>query len=75
MEGPRPDGDTSLLLLDDDAAFRTRLGRALEGRGFTVTSIGSVAEAVERGQDQSARLCGARFAAGRWLGPHRRRSA
>jgi two-component system response regulator RegA len=47
MEGPRPEGDMSLLLLDDDAAFRTRLGRALEGRGFTITSVGTVAEAVE----------------------------
>lgn len=47
MEGPRPEGDASLLLLDDDAAFRTRLGRALEGRGFDVTAVGAVAEAVE----------------------------
>ena len=26
--------DKTLLLLDDDAALRTRLGRALEQRGF-----------------------------------------
>jgi len=37
--------DKTLLLLDDDAALRTRLGRALEARGFTVTLAGSVAEA------------------------------
>jgi len=37
--------DRSLLLLDDDQALRTRLGRALEGRGFEVTTVGSVAEA------------------------------
>jgi two-component system, response regulator RegA len=41
------DGDTSLLILDDDAAFRTRLARALEGRGFTVNAVATVAEANE----------------------------
>src|SRR5690349_10204795 len=40
-------GDKSLLILDDDVAFRTRLARALEGRGFEVTSAGSVAEASD----------------------------
>ena len=39
--------DKTLLLLDDDNALRTRLGRALEGRGFEVTTAGSVAEARE----------------------------
>jgi two-component system response regulator RegA len=39
--------DKSLLILDDDAAFRTRLSRALSGRGFDVSAVGSVAEAVE----------------------------
>lgn len=39
------EGDKSLLILDDDAAFRTRLARALEQRGFEVTAAGSVAEA------------------------------
>lgn len=39
------EGDNSLLILDDDAAFRTRLARALEGRGFAVNAVGSVAEA------------------------------
>jgi len=38
-------GDKSLLLLDDDAALRTRLGRALEARGFKVTLVESVAQA------------------------------
>ncbi len=38
--------DRSLLLLDDDQALRTRLGRALESRGFQVTTAGSVAEAT-----------------------------
>ena len=39
--------DRSLLLLDDDQALRTRLGRALESRGFQVTTAGSVAEASD----------------------------
>lgn len=39
------EGEKSLLILDDDAAFRTRLARALELRGFEVTAVGSVAEA------------------------------
>lgn len=39
--------DRSLLLLDDDQALRTRLGRALESRGFQVTTAGSVGEATE----------------------------
>jgi two-component system response regulator RegA len=38
--------EKSLLVMDDDAPLRTRLGRALESRGFEVTLVGSVAEAV-----------------------------
>ena len=38
--------DKSLLVLDDDAPLRTRLGRALESRGFVPVLVGSVAEAV-----------------------------
>jgi two-component system response regulator RegA len=38
--------DNTLLLVDDDAPLRTRLGRALEGRGFQVTLAGSVQEAL-----------------------------
>lgn len=41
------DGEKTLLILDDDAAFRTRLARALETRGFEVTAVGSVAEASD----------------------------
>ena len=37
--------DKTLLLLDDDAPLRTRLGRALEQRGFDVEMAESVAEA------------------------------
>ena len=38
--------DRSLLLMDDDAPLRTRLGRALETRGFETEVVGSVAEAL-----------------------------
>jgi len=37
--------DASLMILDDDAPFRTRLGRALEQRGFKVDTLETVAEA------------------------------
>lgn len=38
--------DKSLLIVEDDKTFLERLARALEGRGFAVTSCGSVAEGV-----------------------------
>jgi two-component system response regulator RegA len=43
--------DKTLLLLDDDAALRTRLGRALEARGFKVTLVETVAQAKAAAQD------------------------
>lgn len=39
--------DRSLLVLDDDTALRTRLGRALEQRGFDVRLAAGVNEALE----------------------------
>jgi two-component system response regulator RegA len=39
--------DKSLLVMDDDAPLRNRLGRALESRGFEVTLVGSVSEALD----------------------------
>ena len=39
--------EKTVLVLDDDAPLRTRLGRALESRGFEVTLVGSVAEAMQ----------------------------
>jgi two-component system response regulator RegA len=39
--------DASLLILDDDAPFRTRLGRALAGRGFDVVDTATVHDAIE----------------------------
>ncbi|WP_188908089.1 ActR/PrrA/RegA family redox response regulator transcription factor [Aureimonas endophytica] len=41
-----PQGDRSLLLVDDDKPFLQRFGRALEQRGFDVTTADSVAEGV-----------------------------
>lgn len=38
--------DPSLLIVDDDAAFRNRLARAMENRGFAVTVAESVSEGV-----------------------------
>jgi two-component system response regulator RegA len=40
------DTERSLLIADDDQAFRTRLARAMEQRGYVVTAVGSVAEAL-----------------------------
>ncbi|MEO1038593.1 MAG: ActR/PrrA/RegA family redox response regulator transcription factor [Pseudomonadota bacterium] len=39
--------DRSLLILDDDAPFRTRLGRAMTSRGFIVSAVATVSEALE----------------------------
>jgi two-component system response regulator RegA len=41
-------GDRSLLIVDDDRPFLTRLARAMEGRGFVVETAESVEEAVSR---------------------------
>jgi two-component system response regulator RegA len=38
--------DRSLLLVEDDAAFLERLARALEGRGFVVTTAETVTDGV-----------------------------
>jgi len=38
--------EKTLLLLDDDAPLRNRLGRALESRGFEPTLVESVSEAL-----------------------------
>lgn len=37
--------NNSLLIVDDDRPFVTRLGRAMEGRGFAVSTAESVGEA------------------------------
>ena len=40
------EADRSLLIVDDDAPFRTRLARAMEKRGFAVTAAESLHEAA-----------------------------
>lgn len=40
--------DKSLLLVDDDRPFLTRLGRAMESRGFLVDTAESVAEGIAK---------------------------
>ncbi len=39
--------DKTLLILDDDAPLRTRLGRAMEQRGFVVRLASSIAEGID----------------------------
>jgi len=41
------DAARSLLIVDDDAPFRTRLARAMEKRGFSVVAVDSVALGIE----------------------------
>ncbi|MEM1365316.1 MAG: ActR/PrrA/RegA family redox response regulator transcription factor [Pseudomonadota bacterium] len=55
--GPRPSADEelvrsvagkTLLLVDDDKPFLTRLGRAMESRGFVVEIVDNVREGLSR---------------------------
>ena len=46
-ETPALPEDATCLVLDDDQPFRTRLGRALEKRGFEVTLAETVREAKD----------------------------
>src|SRR5205809_6500255 len=39
-------GDRSLLIVEDDKSFLQRLARAMEGRGFTVTTAETVADGL-----------------------------
>ncbi len=39
--------DKTLLILDDDAPFRNRLGRAMTQRGFVVSAVATVSEALD----------------------------
>jgi two-component system response regulator RegA len=44
----RVPSDRTLLIVEDDKSFLQRLARAMESRGFTVTSAESVAEGLSR---------------------------
>jgi two-component system response regulator RegA len=49
MDNPAPPSDASdktLLIVDDDKPFQTRLARAMEQRGFLVRTADSVAEGI-----------------------------
>ena len=48
IEGGVTGEDTSLLIVDDDKPFLTRLARAMELRGFSVETAESVEEAVAK---------------------------
>jgi two-component system response regulator RegA len=43
---PLPSAEKTLLIVDDDKPFQTRLSRAMEQRGFVVTTADSVAEGL-----------------------------
>jgi len=45
----KPHEGASLLIVDDDQPWLTRLGRAMESRGYDVHTAGSVAEGIELG--------------------------
>ncbi len=44
--------DASLLIVDDDEAFRRRLGRAMERRGFTPDLASGVSEAIRMANEK-----------------------
>src|ERR1700680_1319774 len=44
---PAIPGDRSLLIVEDDKSFLQRLARAMEGRGFAVTTAQSVADGLQ----------------------------
>ncbi len=41
-----PSGERTLLIVEDDKSFLQRLARAMEGRGFVVTTAESVLQFV-----------------------------
>src|SRR5215471_14561956 len=41
-----PSGEHTLLIVEDDKSFLQRLARAMEGRGFVVTTAESVADGL-----------------------------
>ncbi|MFM2044116.1 MAG: hypothetical protein RLY86_2692 [Pseudomonadota bacterium] len=49
------DASRSLLIVDDDAPFRTRLARAMERRGFDVVAVDSVHLGIEVAHESAPR--------------------
>ena len=56
MTGSRGGNGPTMLLVDDDVTFRTRLGRALEDRGLEVTAAGSFDEALDAARRDTPEL-------------------
>ncbi len=52
-EAAQVPSDRSLLIVEDDKSFLQRLARAMEVRGFTVTTAESVAEGLSRLESHS----------------------
>jgi two-component system response regulator RegA len=48
IRAPVAAGDRTLLIVEDDKSFLQRLARAMESRGFTVTTAESIAEGLTR---------------------------
>lgn len=61
--------DNSLLILDDDEAFLRRLAKAMEKRGFAVTTAGSVAQgkALAQANPPAYAVCDLRLGDGNGL--------
>ena len=59
----------TLLIVDDDEPFRTRLMRAFSDRGFDVAGAGSVDEAVALAHVDTPETRPRRFAPARQVGP------
>jgi len=62
MNDVTPDEDLSgvqptLLLVDDDRPFLQRLGRAMEGRGFSVTTLETVREGIDHVRKTAPDYC------------------
>ncbi len=55
--------ERSLLIVEDDHSFLQRLAKALEQRGFTVTTAESVADGLLQVGESGACLCRGRYAA------------
>ncbi|MFC0193987.1 ActR/PrrA/RegA family redox response regulator transcription factor [Aureimonas pseudogalii] len=64
-----PEGDASILLVDDDRPFVTRLARAFEQRGFAVRTAEGVSEGVSaiRAQAPAYAVVDMRLGAGNGL--------
>ena len=64
-----PDEDRSILLVDDDEAFLKRLAKAMEKRGFTVETAGSVAagKAIATARPPAFAVCDLRLGDGNGL--------